>query len=167
MKIERIYHASIPADEAYELSTSKEFQERKCRDSGSLSWRVTVSRSETGAVVKTRRRMPTTSFPGMLRKLLPSGVLATETFVWGAPEADGSRTARLTVDIHGAPANLAGTLTIIPNGVGASTVVIDADFKVLIPILGGQIERLAAPIVTAVIDAEEASAKAWAAGDRS
>jgi hypothetical protein len=72
------------------------------------------------------------------------------------------RTAQLSVDFHGAPASMKGTIRVVPDG-AASTVVVDAVFKAHVPIVGGKIEGFAAPIIMSVIDAEEATGKAWAA----
>jgi hypothetical protein len=165
MRIERSMHNDIPADQVYEMSTSKAFQEQKCRDAGALSWDVRVTDAPTGATVKTKRKLPTVGFPSLLRKFVPSGVTSTETIVWGASTGDGARTARLSVDFHGAPASMKGTITVVPDG-PASTVVIDAEFRAHVPLIAGRVEAFAAPIIMSVIDSEEATAKAWVAGQR-
>jgi hypothetical protein len=154
-------HNDISAEAVYEMSTSKAFQERKCRDAGALSWDVQVTDAPSGATVKTKRKLPTVGFPSLLRKFVPSGVTSTETIIWGPAQADGARTARLSVDFHGAPASMKGTIRVVPDGVAASTVVVDAEFKAHVPLVGGRVEGFAAPIIMSVIDAEEATAKAW------
>ncbi len=155
-------HNDIPAEAVYTMSTSKAFQERKCRDAGALSWDVQISDGPDGATVKTKRKLPTVGFPSLLRKFVPSGVTSTETIVWGPAAGDGARTAQLSVDFHGAPASMKGTIRVVPDGVAASTVVVDAEFKAHVPLIGGKVEGFAAPIIMSVIDAEEATAKAWA-----
>ena len=161
MRLERSIHNDISAADVYEMSISKEFQERKCRDAGALSWEVTVTDGDEGAIVKTRRKLPTVGFPSLLRKFVPSGVTSTETVVWGPAGPDGARTATLSVDFHGAPASMKGTIRVVPDG-PASTVVIDAEFKAHVPLVGGRVEGFAAPIIMSVIDAEEATGKTWA-----
>jgi hypothetical protein len=156
-------HNDISAEAVYEMSTSKAFQERKCHDAGALSWDVQVTDAPGGATVKTKRKLPTVGFPSLLRRFVPSGVTSTETIVWGPAGADGARTARLSVDFHGAPASMKGTIRVVPDGAAASTVVVDAQFKAHVPLIGGKVEGFAAPIILSVIDAEEATAKAWAA----
>jgi hypothetical protein len=166
MRIERSMHNDISAADLYEMSITKEFQERKCRDAGALSWDVTVTDGTDGATVKTKRKLPTVGFPGLLRKFVPSGVTSTETIVWGPAAADGSRTADLSVDFHGAPASMKGTIRVVPDGKQASTVVVDAQFKAHVPLIGGKVEGFAAPIIMSVIDAEEATGKAWVEENR-
>jgi hypothetical protein len=161
MKIEREMHNDIPADAVYEMSTSKAFQERKCQDAGALSWDVSIEDGPDGAIVRTRRKLPTVGFPKLLRKFVPAGVTSTETIVWGPPAADGTRTASLDVDFHGSPATMKGTIRVLPDGASACTVVVDAEFKAHVPLVGGKIEGFAAPIIMSVIDAEEQTGQAW------
>jgi hypothetical protein len=164
VKIERSMRNDFSAQAVYEMLTSKQFQEQKCRDAGALSYDVHVSQEGGGVVIKTKRKLPTVGFPGLLRKFVPSGVTSTETIVWRAEAADGSRTADLSVDFHGAPASMKGTIRVIPDGPGAATVVVDAQFKAHVPLVGGKVEGFAAPIIIGFIDSEEATGKAWAAG---
>ncbi|MEO8887916.1 MAG: DUF2505 domain-containing protein [Jatrophihabitantaceae bacterium] len=166
MRIERSMHNDISAQALYEMSSSKQFQEQKCRDAGALSYDVDVTQGQDGAIIKTRRKLPTVGFPSLLRKFVPSGVTSTETIAWGAPAADGSRTAELSVDFHGAPASMKGTIRVVPDGPDAATIVVDAEFKAHVPLIGGKVEGFAAPIIVHFIDAEEATGKAWVAGSR-
>jgi hypothetical protein len=166
VKIERSIHNDISAEDVYEMSTTKAFQERKCQDAGALSWDVTITDDAEGATVKTKRKLPTVGFPSLLRKFVPSGVTSTETIVWGRRAADGTRTAQLSVDFHGAPASMKGTITVVPDGADASTVVVDAVFKAHVPLVAGKVEGFAAPIIMSVIDAEEQTGRAWASERR-
>ena len=116
--------------------------------------------------MKTKRKLPTVGFPSLLRKFVPSGVTSTETIVWGPTAGDGTRTAQLSVDFHGAPASMKGTITVVPDGASASTVVVDAVFKAHVPLVAGKVEGFAAPIIMSVIDAEESTAMTWVAEGR-
>ena len=155
-------HNDIPAAQVYEMSTSQAYQERKCRDAGALSYTVTIADGPDGAIIKARRKLPTAGFPGLLRKFVPVGVVSTETITWRSPADDGTRTADLSVDFHGAPASMKGTIRVVPDGDTASTVVVDAEFKAHLPLVGGKIESFAAPIIIGVIDSEQATGRAWA-----
>ncbi|MEO9137542.1 MAG: DUF2505 domain-containing protein [Jatrophihabitans sp.] len=163
MKITRVMQHDIDCHTVYEMSHSKEFQDRKCADAGALSWSVQVTVDGDTAVVRTRRKLPTVGFPPLLRKVMPSGVTSTETIAWSAAAADSSRTATLDVDFHGAPARMSGTITLTPGQDGGACIVVDAEFKAIVPIIGGRIEKLAAPIILSVIEAEEQTGRAWVA----
>jgi hypothetical protein len=163
VKIERSMHHDLPAAELYEVACSKRFQEQKCIDAGALSYDVHVTRTDDGAIVKTTRKLPTVGFPALLRRVLPSGVSSTETIVWAPAAPDGSRSAELLVHFPGAPASMSGTIRIQPDGPDAAAVLVDATFTAHVPFLARRVEGFAAPIILGVIDAEEATARAWAA----
>ena len=127
---------------------------------------MTVTGSGDAVIVKTKRKLPTVGFPSMIRKFVPSGVTSTETLEWGPAAADGSRTAALSVDFHGAPASMKGTVRLAAGGASMTDVLVDAEFHAHVPLIGGKVERLAAPIIVGVIDSEELTAKAWAEGSR-
>jgi hypothetical protein len=156
----------ISAKAVHEMSCTREFQERKCRDAGALSYAVAIEDRGDTTVIRTRRKLPTVGFPSLLRKFVPAGVTSTETITWHPVRDDGSRTADLSVDFHGAPASLKGTIRVVPDGEDAATIVVDAEFRAHVPLVGGRIEGFAAPIILGVIDAEEQTGKAWAAGIR-
>lgn len=166
MKIERSMHHDLRAAELYEMACSKRFQEQKCIDAGALSYDVHITRTDDGAIVKTRRKLPTAGFPSLLRRFVASGLSTTETVLWGPAAPDGSRSAALRVDIAGAPVKLRGTIRIQPDGPDAAAVLIDATFTAHVPYLGRRVEGFAAPIILRVIDAEEATSRAWPAGSR-
>lgn len=165
MKIERSMRNDIALPELFEMICTKAYQERKCVDAGALSYDVSVTRTDDGAVIKAKRKLPTVGFPSLLRKFVPSGVTSTETVTWGPAAADGSRRAVLHVDFHGTPAHLKGTIRMVAQGTG-SAVVVDAEFRANVPFVAGRVERIAAPIILGVIDAEEATGQAWARGLR-
>lgn len=167
MKIERVFRHDMTPAEAFAMSITPGYQEKKCRDAGALHWEVDVRvKDDDTAVVKAKRKMPTVGFPSLLRKVVPSGLTSTETVSWGPAAADGSRVARLHVDFHGAPARMNGEFRLSSDANGGSTVVIDADFSVIVPILGRKAEQLAAPIIFNVIESEERTAVEWMAGIR-
>lgn len=163
MKIERTMRNEISAGELFEMMCSTGYQERKCVDAGALSYAVSVRRTAGGAIITARRKMPTTGFPGLLRRLVPAGVTSTETVSWGLAAADGSRVAELHVDFHGTPATMNGTIRMVPDGPDVTLVLVDAEFRAHVPLVGGKVERFAAPIILGVIDAEEETGRAWAA----
>jgi hypothetical protein len=161
VKIQRTFRYPMHVLDSFEMAVTPGFQEQKCADAGALSWAVTVVRVEETVTVTTKRKLPTTTFPSLIRKFVPSGVTSTETLVWGVAEADGSRIAQLSVDFHGAPATMKGTVHLSP--IGEHTAVnVDAVFKAHVPLIGGKVEGLAAPIIIGVIDSEESTAHGWA-----
>ncbi len=142
------------------MVSSQRFQEQKCQDAEAISWHCQISVSGDETVIKTRRKLPTAGFPALLRKVVPSGVSSTETITWGPPAADGSRIATLHVEFHGAPARMHGTIDLRPKG-PSTELVLEAEFKAGVPVIGGKIEKVAAPIIIGVIDAEQQTGREW------
>ena len=163
MRINRADHYDDSAAVIFATLTSKAFQERKCEDAGAISFEITVVERDGQPVVISERKLPTVGLPTLVRKLVPSGVTSTETITWRAAEADGSRTASVSVDLHGAPANLDGTISVVAHDPNSCSVVVDLDLRVPLAVVGGRVEKLAAPFIVTVGDAEEKSAKAWIA----
>ena len=96
--------------------------------------------AESGATVVTRKQVRA-DVPGFAKKFLAEWNTVTQTDVWGAAGADGSRLCTFTVDIKNTPATITGTLRLTPED-DAARVVVDIDCKVGIPMVGGKIESL-------------------------
>ncbi len=165
MKIERTLTYDVSTDAAVAMSCEPAFQERKCQDAGALSWTVRVTPLEDGTTeISTRRKLPTTGFPSLLRKMLPEGMTSTELIRWApAGGTDGVRTATLSVDFHGAPTSLNGRIEVTPTATGGSIVRITADFKASVPLIGGKVEKAASPIIIDIIDSEQKTGTEWLA----
>ncbi|TAM92671.1 MAG: DUF2505 domain-containing protein [Jatrophihabitans sp.] len=153
----------VPAARVYEMAATKEFQEQKCRDAGATCFVVTVTERDAGATVVTRRTLPTAGFPALLHRFVPTGVTSTETITWAAAGPGGARIADLAVAFHGLPAALHGQIRLLPDGRDRATIVVDAEFRAHVPVIGRKVEGFAAPIILGVIDAEERTGRAWAA----
>jgi hypothetical protein len=166
VRIERVVHHPISPAETYAMSITPAYQERKCADAGALQWEVDVrTKDDDTAVVRARRKLPTTGFPALVRKVVPGGVTSTETIAWGPPTADGSRVGKLSVDFHGAPVRMNGELRLVPED-GGCRIDVTADFSVLVPVVGRKIEQMAGGIVVDVIESEERTAQQWISGSR-
>jgi len=98
-------HNDISAEAVYEMSTSKAFQERKCRDAGALSWDVQITEGPDGASVKTKRKLPTVGFPSLLRRFLNRGTPVitglSATYLYRAPREVAE--TNVDDDIRGEP----------------------------------------------------------------
>ena len=155
---------NYPAEPAavFAMLTDKTFQDRKLGRTGALSWDVQIREEAGGAVVTSRRALPTDQIPDAFRSLVGAQITITQTETWGPAGPDGARTGTLVVEVAGAPIRMNATLSLSPSGVGTVERV-DGELKARIPLLGGKIERSAEPAVRAAIDAEERIGQAWLA----
>lgn len=161
----RVQHESLvplSASDTFEMNIDPSYQQAKCAAGGASDAEVTVTRSGTGAVVVTRRSLLPHGFPALIRKFIPSGLTTTETLRWGPPDAGGGRVGQLEVDMRPAPASMTGTITLEPSGPSAARVILDAEFRAHVPVVGRTLEHLARPIIEATIRAEEETGARWA-----
>jgi hypothetical protein len=158
-----IQYAAAP-EAVFAMLTDKAFQDRKLSQTGALSWDVEIRTDGGGAVVTSRRALPTDQVPDAFRALVGPQITIAQTETWGPAGPDGSRTGTLVVEVGGAPIKLNATLSLSPSGPGGGSVErVDGELKARVPLLGGKIERSAEPAVRAAIDAEERIGRAWLA----
>ncbi|HET7399987.1 MAG TPA: DUF2505 domain-containing protein [Intrasporangium sp.] len=165
MKITKTVDYAAPTDVVYAMLTDPAFQERKCVEAGALRHDVTITAQGEGSRILTRRDLPTQGLPDFAKSLVGSTLAITETYRWGGAGADGSRDGDLTVEVAGAPIAMRATVRLAPSGTGSSLTV-DGELKASIPLLGGKIEKAAAPAVTDAMDSEYRTAQEWLVGRR-
>lgn len=156
-----IHYAAIPAD-VFAMLIDKAFQDRKLSQTGALSWDVEIRADAAGAVVTSRRALPTDQVPDAFRALVGPQITISQTETWGPAGPDGARTGTLVVEVGGAPIKMNATLSLSATGAGTVERV-DGELKARVPLIGGKIERSAEPAVRAAIDAEERIGQAWLA----
>jgi hypothetical protein len=162
MKIsEKVDYAATP-DAVFAMLADEDFQSRKCAATGALRHSVAISRHGDRTVIVSKRDMPTSDFPAMVKNLVGATLAVTETQDWGPPDSEGCRQGRLTVHIADAPIDLSGTLSLAPGGQGTVETV-EGDLKARIPMLGGMIENAASPAIRSAIRVENETGHAWLA----
>ena len=160
MKISATFDYAATPHDVFAMLIDEDFQARKCVATGALSHSVSVSAQGDRTVIVSNRELPTDGFPDFVKSLVGATLAVTETQDWGPAGLDGARQGRLTVDIAGAPLDLAGTLSLAPAAQG-SVETVDGDLKARIPLLGSKIERAAAPAIESAMRAERETGQAW------
>ncbi|MCL1907443.1 MAG: DUF2505 domain-containing protein [Propionibacteriaceae bacterium] len=97
--------------------------------------------------------------PVAARRFLGSHMVITETVTWGKPVGQ-TYTGQINLSVAGVPASAQGPTKLSPTPTG-SQLDYSADFHVKIPIIGKQIEKLAAEYLTDIISACEAVGNQW------
>lgn len=145
MQEEIRYHAA-PADVAAMLADPA-FVEDKCARTGAIEHTVEIEGDASGPfTVTTVRTMPTDSFPDVAKKFVGQTVVIKEVTTWQAAGADGDRDGTVRLKIAGAPVELNGTMTLRADGAGTRQELL-GDLKASVPLLGGKLEKAAAPAV--------------------
>lgn len=156
MKIDRSWTYPASAADSYTMICDESFQQRKADATSTDGGRVEIAENgDGGHVITVQRVLPTDDFPENIRAMVGKTITVVETQNWGAAGEDGSRVADLAVDVKGTPASMKGKVTLAAAGDAESRVEVVGDLKGGIPIIGGKIEKAAAPSFFAALEAEE------------
>ncbi|WP_314873698.1 DUF2505 domain-containing protein, partial [Actinomyces oris] len=104
--------------------------------------------------------------PSVASRFVRSAVSFSVAESWGEPKDDGSRSGGYDVTVKNAPVKVSATSTMAPAAESAgeaTTVTVDVDLKVTVPLVGKAIEEKAMGMVGHVVADEESRATAWLA----
>ena len=144
--------AQMLADPAY--------QEERVGRAGLNDASVDVAQRGQGFVSTISGTIQPSQLPSVASRLVRSAVSFTVAESWGEPKDDGSRSGGYDVTIKNAPVKVSATSTMSPAG-EATTVTVDVDLKVTVPLVGKTIEEKAMSMVGRVVADEERRATAW------
>lgn len=111
---------------------------------------------DDGVDIKLRQGVDAQRLPGAVRSILSGDLVVEREERWRGHEAAGRAT------INGVPAEIRSRTRLAPNGTGTELVV-SAEVKVGIPLIGGKIEKVVAEQVTKLLAAESEYAEKWLA----
>jgi hypothetical protein len=161
MSKEFTYRQSFGSDPItiFAMLRNPDFVQAKCAATGSLETTIEVVEAPDGSVTITSTRVLPADVPSAAKKFVGDTISAKETQQWSPPAADGSRTAKVTVEFSG-PLSFSGTLALNPSE-GVSEVVTWGKFSASVPFVGGTIETVAAEQTARYLAAEERVAAQW------
>lgn len=149
--------AEFAADPAtvYAMVTNDQFLERAARESGATDAvaRVEGQRSQVARVMAT---------PQEVRPFVGDAVTIADTVDWGEADAHGARAGHFTIEVQDQPVSITGAVALAPGGRG-TRLTMRGDLSVRIPLLGGRLEHMVAPMIQAVLEAQQVSGDRWLA----
>lgn len=146
--------AAMLADPAY--------QRRRFERFGLDDAHIAVAARGSGFVSTISGSVPPSRLPAAATRFVRSAVSFGLTESWGEPAADGSRTGSLEVTVKGAPVKAGATTAMRPGSDGVTTsVVIDLELSVSVPLVGRTVEEKALAQVERVVSDEESRGAAW------
>ncbi len=158
-----VYEA--PADRVYAMLVDPAFQTKRAQAGQPEHSEVTVTPGPgDGATVNVTRRMAV-DLPGFIRKFTGSKLTLNEVQQWrdSAGSPDPVRDGTLKASITNQPGGVDGTLRVDEVG-GSTTVSVDAEIKVSVPLVGGKIERYVAGMLDKLLAHEQVIGREWLAG---
>jgi Protein of unknown function (DUF2505) len=155
------YPGATP-DDAFALVVDPKFRAAVCEATLALAYDVGIDETDGGgASVRVDRTVPA-QVPDFVKKLVGETLDVRQTEDWSAPDADGSRTADIRVEIVGQPAGMTGTIVLETTADGCREVV-SGQVKVSIPFLGGKIEPEVAKAIVTAMRVEQKTGREWLA----
>jgi hypothetical protein len=146
----------------YETLVDKAFLTARLRDIGGKNAALLGhTRDGDRTVFRMRQGVDATKLPGAIQKILNGDLVVQREERW-RPE-DGVYTAASSVQIDGVPGDITARSRIAGKDSGASLVV-SAQVKVSIPLIGGKLEKVVAEQVSKLLAAEAEYAEKWLAG---
>jgi hypothetical protein len=139
------FAASVP--EAFAMLTDRVFLRAVCLATDPLDHSVEVD----GLRTATRRVMPT---PSVVARLAGPTMAVVDEIIWEAEPVDGGRRGAAHITVEGLPAELLGTVTLVPGGKG-SVLTYDGELTVSVPFLGPSLARQAAPLLLEALEIQQ------------
>ena len=144
--------AAPPAD-VYAMMIDQGYLEEVCVASESISYDVSVS----GSTTRSSRTLPS---PEAAARFTGPQLTVVEEVAWSEAAPDGSRTATMNMTVLGQPVSLKGSLELRSGGRG-TTVDLNGELKVAIPLLGRKLEQSSAPAVLAGFRTQQRVGDRW------
>lgn len=132
----------IPRDPhaAFLLLSDPDYVQEVATRTGGRDVKVSITAGDDGTVVIVSARTLPARVPSYAKALIGEQIRLTETRTLGPADAEGTRSGRLDVDFHGAPARVTGPLTL--SGADAlSALDVDLQVKASVPFVGGKVEQ--------------------------
>ena len=146
--------------EVFEMLADPAFREASAAAMGVVSADVALERSDDGFTLTIDQVQLTDDLPSFARTFAGSTTRAIQHEQW-----TDRTSASLRIETPGKPAEMKGTITLVPDGAGTREVV-ELDVRVKMPLIGGKLEKLMAAKVEAGLVAEHGAGTAWLAGER-
>lgn len=142
---------AVPA-EVFALFTTEDFLTGRMTASGGIDPKVVQVEAEGDlTTIVTQQSIPADALPSVVSSMLGGDPVTERKELWRA-DGDGYA-ADWTLIVKGAPATVAGTMTLAPGGQG-SVLSVTGSANVPIPLFGAKLESTIVEQITAVLAAE-------------
>ena len=142
-------------DAVFTMLCDPAWREHVCELAHAQAYNVNVERNGESATITVQRTMRA-ELPDAVKSLLGKTIEVRQVEKWGPPDAAGTRRAELTVQIKGQPASMEGTSLL--RGSDTSTLTVDGDVRVKVPIIGRKFEPEVAKAIRSALRIEEKAA---------
>jgi hypothetical protein len=160
MRYQKTLTYPAPAADVYAMIIDREFQTRRSKVGRPQHAEVTVvPGAGDGATVTLTRKMAI-DLPSFVKKVAKPTFTLTEVQAWPAAEKADGRTGTLRATVAGYSGGTTGTMR-LAEAAGTTTVSIEADIVVKIPLLGAKIEKVAAGMLDKLLSRDQQIGTDW------
>jgi hypothetical protein len=156
-----------PADEVFQQGIQKDYIEAKAPALDHYDAELLDLRDGPEGGGATMRYTIEADLPSWAKKMFPERNTVTETHSWPGRAADGGRSYAFTVRIANVPADIKGSVMIVPTGATSCRSQARVDIKASLPIVGGKLEELVARDLSRTVEGEAAFIRQWLDGKQS
>jgi hypothetical protein len=149
MKIRETFQYPAGVEAVFALISDEKFRIGAAEKTGGLNVTAAVAADGEATKVTLQRTQPAT-VPDFVKKFIGDAVTVKQVEAWSAPDAHGTRKAKLTMKVAGQPAGFDGTATLKNAGRGAEFIV-SGEVKVSVPFIGKKVEPVIAKAVLSSI----------------
>lgn len=143
-----------PLDAVYAMITDPTYQERRAQAGSPIRAESSVTPHPDGATISVLRLMRIDP-PGFIKNFVGDSIGIQETQTW-----NGRREASLLVEIQRQPGDVRGTIQLAESE-GRTTVTVDAEVAVRVPLVGGKVEGYVAGILERLLNHDDELGRAW------
>ena len=153
----------IPRDPraAFLLLSDPDYVQEVASRTGGRDVKVTITSGDDGTVVIVSARTLPAKVPSYAKAFIGEHIRLTETRTLGPADDDGTRSGTLVVDFHGAPARVAGPMTLSGED-SLSALAVDLQVKASVPFVGGKVESFISDQIQASMRKEAEVAAGYA-----
>jgi hypothetical protein len=149
MKLKEEFTYPAGAAKVFDLIEDPAFRKKSAEATGGRDVDVDVKPSGKGVTITIVRSQPATSdkVPGFIKSFIGETVRVKQVETWSAPDADGNRTADISLHVQGQPAGMEGQAKLTNKAAGKAAFTVQGDVKVNVPFVGKKIEPFVAKVI--------------------
>jgi hypothetical protein len=154
------YDAPVPV--VYKMLIDPAFQERRAQWGRPVAADSSVTPGPGDGATIALSRTLNIDPPAFLKALVGNNITILEKQAWGDGNGATDRTGSLIVEIKGQPGGVNGTLHLTEQD-GVTTVDVNAEVKVKVPLIGGKVENYVAGMLDKLLTKDAQLGREWLA----
>jgi hypothetical protein len=149
MKLKEQFTYPAGAAAVFDLIQDAAFRKKSVEATGGRDVDVDVKPSGDGVTITILRSQPATSsrVPDFIKSFIGETVRVKQIEKWSKADADGNRTADISLHIQGQPAGMDGRASLTNKTAGTAAFVVQGDVRVKVPFVGKKIEPFVAKVI--------------------